>query len=172
MKMPHLALAAALSLSVTSLVGCKREPAATPPAASPSAPAASPSAPAVSPAAAGNRKMANCPSSVAGAKTAFAAIEGGVEVTITATSAEGTAEVRARAKHLAEVAVKDPSTPTHSGEGEGGGMLGQCPVVLNDTALAVADVDNGAKVTVKPNKAENLEWLKKEVEARTAKLGH
>lgn len=164
MKMPQLALAGVLSLSLSALTACQREPPA-PPAATPTAtPVATPAA------AAGNRKMANCPSTVVGAKTTFAAVEGGVDVTITTTSASGTEEVRGRAKHLAEVAAKDPGKPAHTGEGEGGGMLGQCPVVLTDTTLSATDVDNGVKVTVKPNKAENLEWLKKEVEARTAKL--
>lgn len=167
MKLSYWALAAVLC---SSAFACKREP--PPPPAETKVSAAPATQPAAVPAAAaGNRKMANCPSSVAGAKTAFAAVEGGVDVTITTTAAGGADEIRARAKHLVEVAVKDPAKPVHSGEGEGGGMLGSCPVVLNDTTLVAADVENGVKVTVKPNKPENLEWLKKEVEARAGKIG-
>jgi len=159
--------AAALILGSVLLLapGCKREAPPPPPAPAPVA-----TAPPVEPAAAaGNRKMAHCPSSVAGAKTTHAAVAGGVDVTITSTSPAAVTEIRDRAKHLVEVAVKDPAAPKHSGEGEGGGMLGQCPVVLNDTTLVATDVDNGVKVTVKPNKAENVEWLVKEVATRAAK---
>lgn len=156
------------ALLIGSLVllapACKRE--APPPPPAPSAPATPPAEPEAK---AGHRKMANCPSAVAGAKTAHAATADGVDVTITATAADAVAEIRSRAKHLVEVAVKNPDAPKHSGEGEGGGTLGQCPVVLNDTSLAMAEVEGGAKVTVKPNKAENLEWLKAEVASRAAK---
>lgn len=137
-------------------------------ACKPSAPPPAPTPPPAEAPKAGNRKMANCPSRVDGAKVAHADTADGVEVTITASAAEAVAQIRERTKHLVEVAAKNPDKASHSGEGDGGGMLGRCPVVLNDTTLASADVEGGVKVTIKPNKPENLDWLKKEVAAREA----
>ena len=43
-----------------------------------------------------------------------------------------------------------------------------CEVVLKDTSVTAEDVEGGSKITVKPNKAVDLEWLKKETAARKA----
>jgi hypothetical protein len=56
----------------------------------------------------------------------------------------------------------------HTGDGHGGGGLGQCEVVLKDTVVTAQDVEGGSKITVKPVKAVDLEWLKKETHRRQA----
>lgn len=113
--------------------------------------------------------MAHCPSAVQGAVTAVNAVADGVEVTITANDEASVNEVRSRAKYLVEASAKDAVPNKHEGDGSGGGVLGQCPVVLNDTALSATDVEHGTKVTVKPAKPENVGWLKTETLARAAK---
>lgn len=129
-----------------------------------------PAQPAEPKAEAGHRKMANCPSSVEGATTKVEDAADAVVVTITGTAEPAVKEIRERAKHLAEVSVKAPTEIKHSGEGEGGGGLGSCPVVLADTSITTEEVEGGAKVTVKPGKAEDLAKLQALAKERHAKL--
>ena len=102
----------------------------------------------------------------AGAKTEIKDNKDSVEVTVTATDAAKTEEIRKRAKHVTDAAKADPSIVEHNGEGHGGGGLGQCEIVLKDTTITAEDVDGGSKITVKPTKPVDLEWLKKETHAR------
>lgn len=114
--------------------------------------------------------MANCPSTVEGASTAVQDAADSVVVTVTAGAEAATTEIRTRAKHLAEVSVKNPTEIKHDKEGSGGGGLGNCPVVLADTTISSEDVPGGAKITVKPAKAEDLEKLKAATKERHAKM--
>ncbi len=114
--------------------------------------------------------MANCPSSVEGATTKVEDAPDSVIVTITGAGEPAIKEIRERAKHLAEVSVKVATEIKHSGEGEGGGGLGQCPVVLADTTITSEEVEGGAKVTVKPAKAEDLPKLAALAKERHSKL--
>ncbi len=116
----------------------------------------------------GGGKMVHCPTTVPGASVAIMDVAGGVELVVTATDKAATDEIVARAKHLAEASKKDPADAKHTGEGEGGGALGKCPVVLKDTTLVVADAPGGAKITVKPTAPAGLAALKTEVRARHA----
>lgn len=120
---------------------------------------------------AGARKMANCPSSVEGAATAIVEQLDAVVVTVTASAESATTEIRTRAKHLAAVSVKNPTEVKHDGEGDGGGGLGNCPVVLAGTTITTEDVPGGAKLTVKPENAGDLAKLKQATKDRNAKLG-
>lgn len=148
-------------------------PAATPPpkiAATQHAEAAAPAAEAGGDKA-GARKMANCPCTVEGAKTEIADAADGVVVTVTGQGEAAVSEIRARAKHLAEVAPKTPADVVkHTGEGEGGGGLGNCPIVLADTTLTMEEVPGGAKLVVKPGKPEDLATLRAVVKDRHSKL--
>jgi hypothetical protein len=163
------------ALAVSFAVACKQEP-ATDKTAAPAAPAAAPQAttrPAEATptgAEAGHRKMANCPSSVAGANTAVSEAGDAVLVTITAKEAAAVTEIRERTKHLVEVAPKNPAEIKHTGEGEGGGGLGSCPVVLADTSLASEETEGGVKITMKPSRAEDLPKLAATAKERQAKL--
>lgn len=114
----------------------------------------------------GGGHMQHCPTAVPGAKTEIKDNKDSVEVTVTATDAAKTQEIRTRAKHVTESAKADPSTVEHNGKGHGGGGLGQCEIVLKDTTITAEDVDGGSKITVKPTKPVDLEWLKKETHAR------
>jgi hypothetical protein len=114
----------------------------------------------------GGGHMQHCPTAVAGAKTDIKDTKDAVEITVTSTDAAKTEEIRKRAKHVADAAKQDPTTVTHNGEGHGGGGLGVCEVVLKDTTVTAEDVDGGSKITVKPTKAVDFEWLKKETHAR------
>jgi hypothetical protein len=133
------------------------------------APATNPANPTEQAAAAGNRKMANCPSMVAGATTRVDDAPEGVLVTVTGTG-EAVNEIRARGKHLAEVSMKAPTEVKHTGEGEGGGGLGNCPVVLADTTITSEDIEGGAKILVKPGKPEDLEKLRALARERHQKM--
>jgi hypothetical protein len=114
---------------------------------------------------AGGGKMVHCPSAVAGAKVEVKETADAVEVTVTG-KGKAEEEIRARAKHMVDAAKNDPTSVAHTGDGHGGGGLGRCVVVLKDTTITAEDVPGGSKLTVKPVKAVDLEWLKKETAAR------
>src|ERR1700761_2920029 len=77
----------------------------------------------------GGGHMQHCPSAVAGAKTEIKDNKDSVEVTVTATDAAKTEEIRKRAKHMVDAAKSDPTSVVHNGDGHGGGGLGRCEVV-------------------------------------------
>jgi TusA-related sulfurtransferase len=120
---------------------------------------------------AGERKMANCPSSVEGAKTVVANTKDGVTVTVTGTTDQATSDIRARAKHVAEVSTHDGGPVAHTGGGEGGGTLGRCPVVLGNTIVTEKDVPGGAELTVKARNATEVASVQAEAKERAAKFG-
>ncbi len=115
---------------------------------------------------AGPGNMIHCPSAVPGAKTELKEIKDGIEVWITATEDAKTQEIRRRAKHVVEAAKTDPNTVRHTGDGHGGGGLGRCPVVLKDTLVTAEDIKGGTRITVRPVKPVDLEWLRKETASR------
>ena len=114
---------------------------------------------------AGAQRMAHCPSAVDGAKTAVKDTKEGVLVTVTG-PADKVSEIRARAKHAAEVAKKPEAAKIeHTGGGTGGGGLGRCPIVVEgDTTVDVKDVEGGVEVDVKAKK--DVAALQKEAKAR------
>ena len=117
--------------------------------------------------AAGTHRMAHCPSAVIGAKTVVKDTKDGVVVTVTG-AGDAIRDIRARAKHTAEIA-KMPDAPKaeHNSEGKGGGGLGRCPVVVEgDTTVDVKDIDGGSEITVKAKK--DVPALQKETKARAA----
>ena len=116
---------------------------------------------------AGSQRMAHCPSAVEGAKTTVKDTKEGVLVTVTG-PADTVAEIRARAKHTADVAKKPDATKvTHTGEGTGGGGVGRCPIVVEgDTTVDVKEIEGGVEVDVKSKK--DAAALQKEAKARAA----
>jgi hypothetical protein len=110
----------------------------------------------------GSGQMVHCPTAVPGAKTKITDAPDGVVITVTGNADE----IRKRAKHMADSAKADPTTVVHNGEGHGGGGLGLCEVVLKDTTVTAEDIEGGSKITVKPVKAVDLDWLKKETNTR------
>lgn len=116
---------------------------------------------------AGAQRMAHCPSAVEGAKTAVKDSKEGVLVTVTG-AADKVTEIRARAKHLAEVAKKPEAAKiAHTGQGTGGGGLGRCPIVVEgDNTVDVKEIEGGVEVDVKSKK--DAAGLQKEAKARAA----
>lgn len=114
----------------------------------------------------GGGHMQHCPTAVDGVKSEFKDLKDGIEVTVTHDNAARQEEIRRRAKHVVEASKKDPTSVAHTGDGHGGGGLGRCEVVLKDTIIASEDVPGGARLTVKPARPVDLEWLKKETSAR------
>jgi TusA-related sulfurtransferase len=117
----------------------------------------------------GKGNMMHCPTSVNGAKVAMQDIKDGVEITVTADNEKATTEIRQRATHCVESSKTDPNTVRHTGDGHGGGGLGLCPVVLKDTLVASEDIKGGTKITLRPIKPVDLDWLRKEVASRMKK---
>jgi hypothetical protein len=169
-----------LAFGLAACDGCskpKPEP-STAPSASASASAASAAPSASTPASAeatadagakaGN--MAHCPSSVPGANTVFKDGKDSLVIAVTATDAAATADVRSRAKFLAEQAKNASPEVKHTGSGEGGGAFGRCPVVMRNTTVEAKDVEGGAELTVKPKDVKELDWLRRESRERLSEL--
>ncbi len=118
-------------------------------------------------AAAGERKMANCPSAVTGATTTLKEAGGAIVVTITAKDEASTKDIQERGKKL--VAHPEGAKREHGGSGKGGGK-GRCPVQLEGTTPAVKDVAGGIEVTLKPEKGADLKKLMTEAQDRAKPL--
>ncbi|HTM19230.1 MAG TPA: hypothetical protein VL172_01940, partial [Kofleriaceae bacterium] len=120
----------------------------------------------------GRNKMANCPSAVTGAETKVAKTKDAVTVTITAKDPAAVKDIQDRAKKVVE-AAKSPATPgeiKHTGLGTGGGSLGECPVVLQETSISAADSKTGTVLTVKPDDPKALDDLLKKSQDRLAAM--
>jgi TusA-related sulfurtransferase len=139
--------------------------ASTPPPASASTPPAASSA-----ALAPSGKMAHCPNAVTGATTAIKDVPGGVEITVTSDDAAAMADVRARVQALVDAQKNQNPNVKHTGQGEGGGLLGRCPIVLKDTTITTADVTNGSKMTVTAKDPTEVDWLRRETRDREEDL--
>ena len=120
---------------------------------------------------AGVGKMAHCPNAVKGALTSVADAKDGVQITVTAKDDASVKEIRDRTTHIVAAAKNDPASVKHDGQGDGGGGLGRCPVVLKDTDVEAKDAPGGSVILVKPKKATDLKTLQKEVRERSAKFG-
>lgn len=169
----HILIVAVLSSVVA--FGCEEKKAEVTPtpsasvasaAPSASAPQASASAPAPSASVAPSGKMSHCPNAVTGAATVIKDVEGGVELTVTSKDAAAVADIRARAKVLADAARTPALQSKHTGAGGGGGTFGRCPVVMKDTSVDIADVPDGSKITVKAKTADTVDWLRRESRER------
>ena len=139
--------------------------ASTPPSASASTPPAASSA-----GLAPSGKMAHCPNAVTGATTEIKDAPGGVEVTVTGTDDATAADIRARVHALVDAQKNQNPNVKHTGQGEGGGLLGRCPIVLKDTTITTADVPNGAKMTVATKDPLEVDWLRRETRDREEDL--
>lgn len=114
----------------------------------------------------GGGHMQHCPTAVPGAKTQITEGKDAIEVVVTSSDAAKTDEIRKRAAHVIEASKMDPASVKHDGSGHGGGGLGMCEIVLKDTTVTASDVDGGSKFVVKPVKAVDYDWLKKETHTR------
>jgi hypothetical protein len=95
------------------------------------------------------RSMANCPSTVGGAVSTAEARADGMVLTIRAKSPAAIGEIRSRASRHAGVRAQ-PDTRLHTGLGTGGGAIGHCPIVHEDTMVTVAEVAGGVAIAMQP----------------------
>ena len=117
----------------------------------------------------GGGKMAHCPNAVEGATTKLTENKDGVDILVTATGEAVVKQIRERAKRLAATSA-DGGKPEHNGTGHGGGGVGRCPVVVQDTTLDVKDVEGGSKISVKAKSAAKAADLKKEIKERSVRF--
>jgi TusA-related sulfurtransferase len=120
----------------------------------------------------GDRKMANCPSAVAGAKTTVKEAGGAVVVTVLAKDAKDEAsvkDIRERAKKNVELKHDGSDKAKHDGDGGGSGD-GRCPSVHEGATVTAKDVDGGTEMTVKPKAAGDLKKLSTEATDRAKRF--
>jgi hypothetical protein len=127
-------------LVLVAVLGCGHSD-STPPAPEP-APTRTPKPPDEM-----DEKMRHCPLAIEGAAAILEDIDAGVRFTVTAPG-PGLAETRRRAHHLVDFAAKRTRQGHGEFDGKGGGRMKHCPVVTDDVAIAVADVDGGARLDV------------------------
>jgi len=115
-------------------------------------------------------KMAHCPNAVTGATTDIKDVAGGVEVTVTAQDDASTTDVRARVQALVDAQKNQNPGIKHTGNGEGGGLLGRCPIVLKNTVITTTNVAHGSKMTVLAKDPLEVDWLRRETRDREEDL--
>jgi hypothetical protein len=98
-----------------------------------------------------------CPNWVRGARSELREEAGGIVVTVTADAEADIAEIRARAKYLAEGRSEPP---------DGTGL---CPV-HRDATIAAVDIDGGSRITVRPSAKLSLEQLRRAAAQRFKRL--
>ncbi len=178
--LPAMLAVVAGAAALTGCDSCNRSsstqtaPSATAPVASASAPPMMGAAPDASMAGAADAgtsgKMAHCPDAVPGATTTIKDVPGGVELTVASTAPAGVADIQARVQALLD-AQKNPSTTVrHSGNGEGGGLLGRCPVVLKNTTITATTSASGSVITVVSKAPDEVDWLRRETRDREEDL--
>lgn len=114
--------------------------------------------------------MAHCPNAVTGAKTAIKDVPGGVELTVTGSDPTAVNDIRARIQALVEAQKNAGTNVKHTGNGEGGGLLGRCPIVLRDTTVTTAEIANGTRVTIAAKDPQEVDWLRRETRDREEDL--
>lgn len=112
-------------------------------------------------------RMPHCPSVVAGADTLVSEVPGGVELRITAPG-DAANEIRTRSTFLAT--ASDETRGEHRGNGGGRAQFGRCPVVMRNTKVVTREIPGGAALVVTPLHPSEVEWLRREVESRSAQL--
>jgi hypothetical protein len=116
-------------------------------------------------------QMANCPSAVPGATTIVANSKAGVVVTVTSDKANVTDEIRRRAHIQENVAAQTArGAIEHTGEGTGSGKFGYCPGLVQGTSVAVDDIPDGARLTVRAASPSEVQALQQSTRARLRDL--
>ncbi len=119
---------------------------------------------------AGGGKMGHCPNAVEGAATKLTDTKDGLDIIVTAKGDSRVQQIRDRARHLAKVALEDAGAPEHNGGGNGGGNLGRCPVIVQDTVVDVKDIEGGSKISVKASTAGKSAEMRKEAHDRALRF--
>jgi len=117
------------------------------------------------------RQMAHCPSAVRDAKTSVQDTKSGVIVTVTSANAHARDEIRRRARVQENVGMQPArGAIEHTGGGTGSGKYGYCPGMIQGTRVAVEDVPDGARMTVRAESASQVRSLQKMTRERARDL--
>lgn len=112
------------------------------------------------------RQMANCPSAVPDAKTVIENRKDGVAVTVTGQTQAARDEIRRRAHLQLNVGMQpERGAIEHTGKGTGSGKFGYCPGLIQGTRVAVDDVPDGARMTIRAtseNQVQSLQAMTRE----------
>jgi hypothetical protein len=116
--------------------------------------------------------MQQCPSAVWNATTKVSDIPDGVTVTVSAADdLLAQQEIRRRVQFQIEIAdLPERSAIEHTGLGTGSGRYGFCPGMMAGTSLAVKWLPNGAIMTIRADKAEDVARLQKSTHKRARAL--
>lgn len=117
------------------------------------------------------RQMAHCPSAVAKSTTTVRDTKSGVIVTVTAVDSAAREEVRRRA-HMQETVAMQPDRGAieHTGGGTGSGKYGFCPGMIEGTRVAVDDLPDGVRLTVRAASQSEVRSLQKTTRERLRQL--
>ena len=116
--------------------------------------------------------MANCPSAVPDARTTAQDTKSGVVVTVTAAEPQQAREEIRRRAHLQENVGLQPGRGAieHTGGGTGSGKFGFCPGLIEGTRVAVDDVPDGARLTVRAASKSEIRSLQAMTQERVRRL--
>ncbi|MBX3156369.1 MAG: hypothetical protein KF773_10250 [Deltaproteobacteria bacterium] len=116
-----------------------------------------------------DERMRHCPLALDGAAATLEDIDGGVRFTVRVPP-QALAELRRRASHIVEFAAKRSRKGHGEFDGKGGGRMKNCPVVTDDVAIGVAEIDGGARLDVMATPAIVVDQLRALTRERAAKF--
>jgi TusA-related sulfurtransferase len=115
--------------------------------------------------------MLNCPSAVPNAKTTVQDLKDGVVVTVVASESGARHEIQRRATRQQQVAMQSArGSMEHTGAGTGSGKFGYCPGMIQGTRVAVDELPDGARLTVRAASEPETESLQKMTRERVREL--
>ncbi len=115
------------------------------------------------------RKMANCPSAVQGARTQVTPTPDGVAVTVTADSPDAQHRIYA----LAEIHARLDTTALgyeHTGWRGSTGRIGYCPIIHERTTVTATAIPRGARIDVKASSPDEVRALQQATMQRAQRL--
>jgi hypothetical protein len=150
-----------LALAATLLVSCKptekkeKEQGAAPPPA------------AKAPAAWKKELTRDCPAYARGADVKVEDIPSGVRVTVTSADADKVDEIRANARYLEGASAAGAGADALDfGDGPTSDRNSNCPIVLDGTSVAVAEIAGGATLDVTAKDAAGVDLVRKQAHER------
>ncbi len=115
--------------------------------------------------------MRNCPATVTGAHTEVTRTPDGVQLTITADTEDGRAEILTRTRTRLRQGVRRGAVPPHSTLGGGPEWIGYCPLILTGTAVSYVERPRGVRIDIRARDPIEAAKLQARVESRASALG-